>query len=107
MVLQVLLSLLVVGGVATLIAMPLLRGVEETEYDAERAELEIAKQAKYREIRDAELDEKAGRMTHEQWRETDAELRREALEIIKKMDELGKRDSGKATPAAKSSEAAG
>lgn len=90
MVLQVLLSLFAVGVVAVLIATPLLRGVEETEVDAERAELEIAKQAKYREIRDAELDEKAGKMTHQQWRETDAELRREALDIIKKMDELGK-----------------
>jgi hypothetical protein len=57
--------------------------------DAERAELEDAKRAKYREIRDAELEFKAGRMTEDQWEQTDRELRREALTILKKMDTLG------------------
>lgn len=106
MVLQILLSIVVLGAIAAFMAWPLINGVDEPEFDAVRAELEIAKQAKYREIRDAELDQRAGKMTHEQWRETDSELRREALEIIKKMDELGKTVGG-AQAKAETSEPAG
>jgi hypothetical protein len=106
MVLQILLSLVVLGCLVTFVAWPLLRGVDEPEVDAARVELEIAKQAKYREIRDAELDEKAGKMTFDQWRETDAELRREALEIIRRMDELGKQ-ADKSADEAKTAEPAG
>jgi len=87
--LQIVLSIAVVGGVITFIAWPVMRGVDERAVDAERAELEDAKQAKYREIKDAELEHKAGRMTREQWEETDAELRREALQILRRIDTLG------------------
>ena len=86
MALQILLSILVVGGVIAAIALPVLRGVDEPEADAIRAELEIAKQAKYREIRDAELDYRSGKLTEEQWHETDDELRREAMTILAKID---------------------
>lgn len=89
MILQVLLSLIVVALVVTFLAWPLIKGVDERVVDAERRELEDAKQAKYREIKDAELDHKSGRMTEEQWRQTDAELRREAMLILKKIDTLG------------------
>ena len=85
MILQVLLSIVVVALVAVFLAWPLIKGVDERVVDAERRELEDAKQAKYREIKDAELDHKTGRMTEEQWRETDAELRREAMLILKKI----------------------
>lgn len=87
-VVQVLLSIVAVGGVVSFLAWPVLHGVDERVVDAERAELEDAKQAKYREIRDAELDHKAGRMTAEQWETTDAELRREALFILRQLDTL-------------------
>ncbi len=87
--LQILLSMVAVGGVITFLAWPVLKGVDERVVDAERAELEDAKQAKYREIKDAELEHKAGRMTREQWEETDAELRREALQILRRIDTLG------------------
>lgn len=90
-VIEVLLSIVAVAAVLAALALPILRGVNEPEYDATRAELEDAKQAKYREIRDAELDRAADRLTDEQWREIDAELRKEALAIVTKMDELGKR----------------
>jgi uncharacterized protein (UPF0218 family) len=99
MILQVLLSIATVGGVVTFIAWPVLKGVDEKVVDAVRAELEDAKQAKYREIKDAELDHKAGRMTEEQWEQTDRELRREAMQILEKIDTLG------ADKAAESSEA--
>lgn len=93
MILQVLLSIAVVGSIVTFLAWPVLKGVDERVVDAERRELEDAKQAKYREIKDAELDHKSGRMTEDQWRETDKELRREALQILAKIDTLGNENS--------------
>jgi hypothetical protein len=86
MALQVLLSLLVAGAVIATLAYPLIKGVNESETDAGRAELEVAKQAKYREIRDAELDYRAGKLTETEWQETDSDLRREAMAILAKMD---------------------
>lgn len=83
---QVLLAALAVGIAVTAIALPLLRGVNESRVDPVREELEIAKQAKYRELRDAELDYRAGKLTEEEWRETDGDLRREALAILSRMD---------------------
>ncbi len=90
MAIEVLLSLAAVVAVIAALALPLLRGVDEPEIDAARAELEDAKQAKYREIRDAELDRAADKLTEEQWRDVDRELRKEALAIVSKMDTLNK-----------------
>jgi cytochrome c-type biogenesis protein CcmF len=45
-------------------------------------ELEALKEAKYREIRDAELDHAAGKLSDEDFALVDAELRREAVEIL-------------------------
>jgi len=45
-------------------------------------ELEALKEAKYREIRDAELDHAAGKLTDEDFALLDAELRKEAVEIL-------------------------
>jgi flagellar biosynthesis/type III secretory pathway M-ring protein FliF/YscJ len=88
MILQVLLTIAMILAVVTFLAWPILKGVDERVIDAERAELEDAKQAKYREIKDAELEFKAGRMTEDQWHTTDRELRREALQILAKIDTL-------------------
>ncbi len=46
------------------------------------AELEALKEAKYREIRDAELDHAAGKLSDEDFALLDAELRKEAIEIL-------------------------
>lgn len=89
MLLQLLLAAAMVAGVVAFLAWPVLRGVDERVVDAQRSELEDAKRSKYREIKDAELEHKAGRMTEEQWRETDAELRREAMVILRQIDTLG------------------
>lgn len=88
MVIEVLLSLAVVATVLAALALPIVRGVDEPEVDAARAELEDAKQAKYREIRDAELERAANKLTEGQWRDIDRELRKEALAIVSKMDTL-------------------
>ncbi|HEX6228604.1 MAG TPA: hypothetical protein VFZ41_03975, partial [Solirubrobacterales bacterium] len=45
-------------------------------------ELEAQKEAKYREIRDAELDHAAGKLSDEDFALLDAELRSEAVEIL-------------------------
>ncbi|MGN6215490.1 MAG: cytochrome c-type biogenesis CcmF C-terminal domain-containing protein, partial [Solirubrobacterales bacterium] len=47
-----------------------------------RTEADARKEAKYREIRDAELDHAAGKLSDEDFAVVDAELRREALEIL-------------------------
>ena len=47
-----------------------------------RSEGDARKEAKYREIRDAELDHAAGKLSDEDFAALDAELRSEALEIL-------------------------
>jgi hypothetical protein len=62
---------------------------EEAVESAERAELEAARDAKYREIRDAELDHRTGKLSEADWRAMDRGLRAEAVEILRRLDELG------------------
>lgn len=95
MALQILLTVVMIVTVVVFLAWPVLRGVDERVVDAERRELEDAKQSKYREIKDAELDYKAGRMTEEQWNQTDQELRKEAMLILRDIDTLGSKRRSK------------
>ena len=46
------------------------------------AELEARKEAKYREIRDAEMDLRTGKLSEEDHRVLDRQLRAEAVEIL-------------------------
>jgi flagellar biosynthesis/type III secretory pathway M-ring protein FliF/YscJ len=84
------LAIVVFGlGVAFIVVRPLLRPAErESPDDARRETLEAAKEAKYREIRDAELDHGMGKLSDADHRETDRELRRQAIEILRQLDEL-------------------
>ncbi len=50
-----------------------------------RTEADALKEAKYREIRDAELDHAAGKLSDEDFALLDAELRKEAVEILDKV----------------------
>jgi hypothetical protein len=86
---EFLLVLVVLAGAILVIAGPLRPGarVEEGE-DADRAALEAAKEAKYREIRDADLDHRMGKLSDEDWHGLDASLRAEAIEILRRIDEL-------------------
>ena len=82
--------ILLIAVVAYVVLRPLSRPGELERRDAaRRAELEAAKEAKYREIRDAELDHKMGKLSDEDWRATDRELRGEAIEILRQLDSLG------------------
>ena len=56
--------------------------------DQRRDELEAAKEAKYREIRDAELDFRIGKVSAADHRATDRELRAQAVAILERLDEL-------------------
>lgn len=52
------------------------------------ADLEARKRAKYRQIRDAEADRAAGKLTEDDFRRLDRELRAEAVAILKQIDRL-------------------
>ena len=81
--------LLLAAVVALVVALPFLRTRSaEAEEDARRTELDAAKEAKYREIRDAELDYRMGKLSQEDWRAVDRELRSEAIEILRRLDRL-------------------
>lgn len=87
---ELLLAIVIVVIVGAFVTAPLRRraGGEVDTTDAELAELEARKQAKYREIRDAEADRAAGKLTDEDFHRLDRELRGEAIEILKRIDGL-------------------
>jgi type II secretory pathway component PulM len=60
------------------------------------AELEAAREAKYREIRDAELDVRTGKLSQEDYRAIDTSLRAEAIEILHALDRAGARPEDEA-----------
>ena len=75
--------------VALVVIRPLIRGdIAAPADEARRAELEAAKEAKYREIRDAELDLRMGKLSEEDHRAVDRELRAEAVAILAELDDL-------------------
>jgi len=58
------------------------------EASARRDELEAAREAKYREIRDAEMDFRTGKLSEADYGLLDGELRAEALKILDSLDAL-------------------
>jgi hypothetical protein len=87
-VIDVLVVIAVLAVVVLVVSGPLRRGVHGEEDDAERARLEAARDAKYREIRDAELDHRTGKLSEADWRAQDRALRAEAVEILRRLDAL-------------------
>jgi flagellar biosynthesis/type III secretory pathway M-ring protein FliF/YscJ len=96
-------ALILVAAVVWFVSVPLRRQrgdthAEERLENPRVAELEARKEAKYREIRDAELDREQGKLSQADWSRQDAELRREAIEILKQLDqakaEAGARTDG-------------
>jgi flagellar biosynthesis/type III secretory pathway M-ring protein FliF/YscJ len=102
---EVVAALVVVVLVIWFVSAPLRRRQGETEARSQRledpqvAELEARKEAKYREIRDAELDREQGKLSQADWARQDAELRRDAIQILRELDaaqaEAEERVSGK------------
>ena len=95
---EVVLVMALVAVVVALVVAPLRPGREtaaEQAESAERAGLEAARDAKYREIRDAELDFRTGKLSEAEWRRQDRALKREAVEILRALDGLeGREDEG-------------
>lgn len=76
----------------------------DAESDAaalDRGELEAAREAKYREIRDAELDRRTGKLSTGDYEATDAALRAEALEILNRLQALEEREAARADKTAR------
>jgi hypothetical protein len=86
---EIVLAIVILVGLALFVAAPLrrARGRDETADDPRLADLEARKESKYREIRDAELDHAQGKLSDADWARADAELRREAIEILKALDQ--------------------
>jgi len=89
---EVLIAVALVAVLAAFVAWPL-RSPELDESEAEQparsaelADLEARKEALYRQIRDAELDREQGKLSHPDWERLDAELRREAIAVLKRID---------------------
>lgn len=101
---EIVLAVLIVAIVVWFVSAPLRRTKAEEAAATQRiedprvAELEARKEAKYREIRDAELDREQGKLSQEDWSRQDAELRRDAVETLKELDEA-KADAESAVPA--------
>jgi len=84
----VLAALVLAGVVAFVVTGPLRKAEERGRVeDDRRAALEAAKEQKYRDIRDAELDYRMGKLSEEDWRAADRELRAQAIEILHELDE--------------------
>jgi type II secretory pathway component PulM len=85
---EVLLTLLLLAAVIAVVSAPLLRTRKTTEPETPRhAELSAAREAKYREIRDAELDYKTGKLSQTDYEAINAALRAEAVEILDRLEE--------------------
>lgn len=79
--------------VAAFVLHPLIRPEKDITTFAsssDLADLEARKEAKYREIRDAEMDYRTGKLSEPDFRALDGELRADALAILRKIDELGR-----------------
>jgi flagellar biosynthesis/type III secretory pathway M-ring protein FliF/YscJ len=90
---EIVLALLIVAAVVWFVSVPLRRTREQSEAASSRIEdprvaaLEARKEAKYREIKDAELDREQGKLSQADWSRQDAELRRDAIAILKELDD--------------------
>jgi len=93
---ELLLMAILLAAVVTVIAGPLRRGGGHPEPGAlsRREAIEMAKDAKYREILDAELDFDTGKLSEADYREVDRQLRAEASELLRRLD-TGETEAGR------------
>ena len=87
---EVVLALIICAVLAAFVVAPLRRHRSDTPppESAELADLEARKEAIYRQIRDAELDREQGKLSRPDWERLDAELRREAIAVLKRIDDV-------------------
>jgi hypothetical protein len=90
--LAVLLVLLALAAALAVILSPLRAGHREAAEAADEAaiaDLQTAKEGKYLEIREAEMDYRTGKLSEADWRIVDRQLRAEAVELLRRLDSLG------------------
>ncbi len=95
---EFLIVLAVLALVVVFVTVPLRRspsaGAQETSrVRSERTELEAARESKYREIRDAELDHRTGKLSDQDYEAIDSGLRAEAVEILRALDRINGTDA--------------
>ena len=83
------LTLVLLAVVIAVVSAPL-RATQKRDdgASAPRDELEAAREAKYREIRDAELDYRTGKLSQEDYEAIDRTLRAQAVEILDQLQAL-------------------
>jgi hypothetical protein len=94
-ILAAVLTLVLLAAVIAVVSGPLraartLKGTgkpSESE-TPQRFELQAAREAKYREIRDTELDHRTGKLSREDFEVVNGALRAEALEILDRLEAL-------------------
>ena len=88
--LDLLIVLAVVAGLVLFLSAPLRRPARPADAIGSAseglAELEALREAKYRELRDAELDHRTGKLSDDDYAELDTALRAEAIEILRGID---------------------
>jgi hypothetical protein len=89
---EFLIVLVILAAVVLFVSAPLRRPRRQIAVAGpELAELEAAREAKYREIRDAELDHRTGKLSDEDYAAVDTTLRGEAIEIMHAIDTITER----------------
>jgi hypothetical protein len=92
---DLLVILVLLAAVVVFVSAPLRRipapGAADASLQAgpqapELGELEAARDAKLRELRDAELDHRTGKLSDQDFAEVDQGLRHEAIEILRDLD---------------------
>ncbi len=94
MIVLVILALVVLFISAPLRRLPGPDEIPHRQADAAQPqvlELEAARDAKLRELRDAELDHRTGKLSDEDYQALDGALRAEAIEILRALDEARER----------------
>ena len=89
---EYLIILVILSAVVVFVTTPLRRAVGSSPAadaaDADDlAELEAAREAKYRELRDADLDHRTGKLSDADYDELDRTLRGEAIVILRDLDD--------------------
>lgn len=84
----IVLVVLLIAVVVWVVGGPLRRRGQPYSVGQEREELEAAREVKYRELRDLELDYQTGKLSDEDYAALDRTLRAEAIEILRRLDEL-------------------
>src|ERR1700733_12189771 len=89
---QYLIILAILFALVIFLSAPLRRAVGSMPSAADdraatnMAELEAAREAKYRELRDADLDHRTGKLSDDDYEQVDRALRGEAIEILHSID---------------------